>query len=123
LVRGTYRGKFYSYLCNDCLFFAIPTTKKLQRANFLIENNAIIKKYMVSICLLSGIFLVVSGLIFLFGSSNAQIGYGVGILLAILFGIRKVGNNPDNVSEYYKTQSAFFKKPMEEIIAFITFNK
>jgi len=102
-----------------CLAFGIPTTKKLERANMLINNHPIIKRYWISIGILMIVFVSVLGLIYIFGSVHALRGYVGGSVLALIVGIWKIGKNKNNLADYVNTQSRYFNQPVENIIDFL----
>lgn len=102
-----------------CLVFGIPTTKKLERANMLINNHPIIKRYWISIGILLFVFTFVLGLTCIYGSVQAFRGYLGGSVLALLIGISRIGKNANNLADYVDTQSRYFSQPTENIIDFL----
>ena len=102
-----------------CLFFGIPTTNKLQKVNMLIQNNSIIKRYFISFGLLILIFIIISFLIYQFGSDTIIHGYFGGMIFSILIGIWKIGKSKDNISDYVKTQHQYFIGSIEDVTSFL----
>ena len=106
-----------------CIFFAIPSTVKLKKAGFLIERAPIIRNYWITVFILLIVFSGVTLSIFSFTSALSIKGYMLGLIFVFVFGLRKVGTNPDNVSDYISTQLSYLKKPVEEVAAFLLKNK
>jgi hypothetical protein len=102
-----------------CLTFGIPTTKKLERAQLLINDHPITKRYWISIGILMIMFVIVFGIVYFFCSVYALRGYLGGSALALIMGIWKIGKNKNNVNDYDSTQSRYFNKPVENIIDFL----
>ena len=102
-----------------CFAFGIPATKKLKRANMLVDNHSIIKRYWISISILVIVFVVSLGLIYVFGSVHALRGYISGIIFAFIFGIGKIGRNKNNIADYIDTQGRYFNKPAEDVVNFL----
>ena len=106
-----------------CLIFGIPTTKKLQQANLLVENNSIIRRYLISICILSIIFVVVLCVVYFIDPTSALRGFIGGSVFVIIISIGKLRGNTNNISDYISTQSRYFNKPVEFILGFLNSNK
>lgn len=102
-----------------CLVFGIQTTKKLERESMLVNNHPIIKRYWISIGILTVIFIVILGFIYIYGSIHALRGYIGGSALAVIVGIWKIGKNTNNISDYVSTQSRYFTQPVENVIDFL----
>lgn len=88
------------------LFFGIPATNKLNKLNLLKKNNGIIKRYIISIIILSTIFLSIAFAINAFSPSK----YGafiVGSVIALIFGISRIGKNKDNIQDYVNTNKKY----------------
>lgn len=79
--------------------FGIPNTKYLERLKSLPKDNHIIRGYLFSTILLGGIyFLLFGGTVIL--SQMLHSGYILGTVGALLLGLGKTGNNPQNASDY-----------------------
>lgn len=84
------------------LRFGIPFTKRLEKKKILIENNGIIRKYLVSFLILSTIILTTILITyFLFPQNLVALVMGCG--LSFLFGLGKTGENENNVTDYFTT--------------------
>jgi len=106
-----------------CLFFGIPITKKLDRANLLVKNSPIVKKYWTSISILGITFLFVSGLVYIFCPSAALNGYIIGSIFSFFISIGKVGKNNNNMQDYIRIQGRYFNKPEEDVMSFLNNSK
>lgn len=90
-----------------CLFFAIPFTRRLSKGGGLVEGHTVYRKYLVSIALLTFIYVMVTWFVVSIGSSNVSDGYFIGTLVSLIFGIWKTGANPNNMSEYLESNKKF----------------
>ncbi len=96
------------------LVFGIPTTNKLTRKSLLKPDNGIIKRYLTSITILFVIF-VGTVVIILWLIPNGIIGFGIGTVLTLIFGVSKLGKNVNNVSDYLEVNERHFTKNLEEV--------
>lgn len=89
------------------LAFGIPTTQRLEKLKVLKENNGIIKKYFISLLILSTVFLA---MIFITNSvfPNGLIGILFGGGMACLFGLGQIGRNEKNIQDYIETNKDKF---------------
>lgn len=90
-----------------CLFFALPTTRRLTREGVLVSPNPLTKRYLTSVFLLSGIFTIISALVYYFGNDHAMKGYIGGAVVSLLFGIWKTGANKTNMGEYLEQNQRY----------------
>lgn len=102
------------------LFFGIPTTIRLRRAN-AIGNNNIIKSDVISLIILLSLFLFVFYISIIF-SEVFFAGFIFGILWILLFGIGQIGKNSNNVSDYIQANARYFNIEKEEIAKIIMKN-
>jgi hypothetical protein len=98
--------------------FAIPITRKLEKAGALRVNNGIIRRYMISLIILSLTFLTITGITFLF-IPNAMIALVIGMGMAILSGLGKTGKNKNNVVDYLETNKQYLGISSEEALLLI----
>jgi len=106
-----------------CLFFGIPITNKMAKADLLVKNNPIIKRYWTSISILTITFLCVSGLIYIFGPAGALKGYIIGAIFSFIIGVGKTGKNSNNMKDYINTQRQYFNKSEEDVMSFFNNSK
>lgn len=90
------------------IFFGIPHTLKLERLGMLKNGNGIIRGYIISMLLLSTIFIGATYLVYRF-VNNSFIGYAISVVFVLVFGIGKVGNNRNNLSDYIETNKRHLK--------------
>lgn len=96
-----------------CIFFAFPFTRHLAKNDALVANHPIYKNYTVSVVVLTVIWLVVFGLIAVFGSTSALRGFIGGAVVTLLFGIWKTGKNQNNLSEYLEKNKTYIVTKQE----------
>lgn len=97
------------------LFFGMPITRKLERLGLLDENNKIIKRYFLTILILSLFWGMIAYVLYYF-FPNYFAGFLVGLGTVLLFGLGKTGRNPNNISDYLLTNKRHFKVLDEEIL-------
>lgn len=96
------------------LVFAIPTTLKLDKLKLLKVNNGIVKRYLVSLTLLTLIFLVM--IIITFNVyPKGLIGLLFGGGMAFIFGIGRIGRNEDNIIDYIQLNKERFFVTAEKV--------
>jgi len=100
------------------LFFGIPTTRKLEKIKMLKENNGIIKRYLISITILLLIFSVTIIITFLF-IKGGFIGLLVGVGMAFLFSLGKIGKNQNNINDYVEVNKRHFVVSLDEVVGVI----
>lgn len=96
------------------LFFGIPATRRLERANMLNKGNGIVKKYIASMTILLVIFLAALVIIFFF-LPGGVIGFIIGALVSVLVSLNKLGFNQNNFSDYCDTNKRHFAVDLKEI--------
>lgn len=101
------------------LFFGFPTTRKLEQLDMINKDNGIIGRYCISLIIISVIFLGITYIIYIFFTQLLS-GFIIGGILVIIFGIGKVGANPDNIKDYLVSNSKYFKASGDEIFGAIT---
>lgn len=89
------------------LAFGIPTTQRLEKLKVLKENNGIIKKYSISLLILTTVFLAMI-LITYSVFPNGLIGILFGGGMVFLFGIGQIGRNEKNTQDYVETNKDKF---------------
>jgi len=93
--------------------FGIPYTLRLREKGALIKNDKIIRNYLISVTILSIVFIIVTFCIYKF-FGNGMIGYFIGCLFSFFGGIGKLGGNPSNISDYLETNKRYFKENYEK---------
>jgi hypothetical protein len=93
--------------------FGIPMTKELEREKMLVHNHTIVKKYLISILVLTMVFAIITGLLYI-STEHGFRGFIGGSIFSLLIGIWKTGNNKDNVDDYMRTNKRFFKSDLEK---------
>jgi hypothetical protein len=96
------------------LRFGIPITYKLDKSLGVDNSKTIIKKYKLSIILLSTIYLLVALLTY-FLSQTAFRGFLGGSVIALLLGIGKTGQNNQNIKDYAETNYLYYKLDPQHI--------
>ena len=104
------------------LFFGFPITRKLEKTDLLNKNNAITKRYIYSLLLLSLIFIAISYGIYVFIPQILG-GYIFGGIMIMVLGIGKIGKNMNNISDYLNSNRKYLKTDDEVIIEAICSNK
>lgn len=87
--------------------FGIPTTKRLEKLKVLKPANGIVKRYYISLVLLSIVFLAmiaITSALF----PNGLIGILFGGGMVFLLGIGQVGRNEKNISDYVEVNKEYF---------------
>lgn len=100
------------------LVFGIPTTKKLEKAGALEENNGIVKRYLITLAILPLALFGVVSITFLF-IPNGLIALSIGIGMAILSGLGQLGKNKNNVVDYLETNKRHLRISPEEAMFLI----
>ena len=98
--------------------FGFPVTRKLEKRDLLNKNNGLIKGYLISIAILSLIFIGSLYMVYVFFSSLI-VGFFIGLIMTLVFGLGKVGKSANNISDYIQTNQAYFKAAPEEIVSAI----
>lgn len=88
-------------------FFGIPFTRQLKKDNFL-HNNSIIRNYFLSVIILSIIYIGALLLIKNFFPA-ILLGFVVGSVMVILFSLRSMGTNPNNVNDYLRVNKKYIR--------------
>lgn len=102
------------------LFFGIPTAKSVENLGYLKKNNNIARNYLISLVIISSIYLGILVLIINF-FPGALTGFLVGTAATFLFGIGKVGRNKQNISDFVETnKDRFTEHPGKVIEAILT---
>ncbi len=84
------------------LKFGIPFTKTLEKKGVLNKNNGIVKGYLITLLILPLIFLSAITITFIFFSTYL-IGFLIGVGMTLLFGIGQIGENENNIKDYFQT--------------------
>jgi hypothetical protein len=92
-----------------CLIFGIPTARNLTSEGLLVENNNLISRYVISFVVLGSLFGVITYLVVTYLSA-LRVGYGIGVVLAILFGLGQMGSNQNNLSDFMQINKRYFKE-------------
>lgn len=87
------------------LFFGIPFTIELRRKG-IITTLVPVYKYLVSLILLSGLFLLATWAIWNYFPQYFW-AYAVGVLIILFSGIGKCGRNKDNIEDYLTNNAEF----------------
>ena len=106
-IIGLVVGSFTLVQIVIILRFGIPITKKLERAGYLTENNPIIKRYLISIAILTIEFFCITLGTYLF-INTGFVSLVVGIVWSFVFAVDKTGNNKNNFSDYLETNKQHF---------------
>ena len=95
--------------------FGIPTTKKLEGEKLLIKDNGIVRNEIISIGLLSFIFI---GLILLINwlYPDGLTAYLLAVGVVSVFGFGQTGRNGNNVSDYMETNKTKFAVEPSEVL-------
>jgi hypothetical protein len=117
-VTGLVVASFTLISALTSFFFAVPATRKLLSANMLKDASPLLF-YRRSIGLLLSIFIVITAVIVLFAGKQLVTGYWGGVFFALLFGVRKVGKNKDNIDDYMRMNSRVLTQSSEEVTAFL----
>lgn len=96
--------------------FAIPLTRKLERAHMLKSNNYIVRSYLVSLSIVTVTILAITAVSYLYLPDgpfiSLMVGYGLG-LVGIITKIKEFGLNMNNFSEYVQKNRPYF---LEELV-------
>jgi len=94
------------------LFFGIPFTLKVSKAGEMIDGHPIFRNYLISSLVLIAIYCAI-----LYGVNSwyptALVGFWIGSVVAILFGIGKLGFNQDNKSDWMSSNHKYLKARVE----------
>ena len=88
-------------------FFGIPFTLKLNKEGKL-KSLSPIRSYIISIIILSALFVLSLWIMNKYFSSMS-IPYYIGLGIALLASLGKVGANPSNISDYLETNKSCLK--------------
>lgn len=99
---GIFIGPFTLTQIGIILFFGIPHTRRLEKNNILKTPNPIMRNSIISIVVLSIIFIAISCILAFFWW-NMFIGYMFAIIMTFLFSIGKMGANRNNTSDYFES--------------------
>lgn len=99
------------------LFFALPLTKKIRRLGYL-KDNQVIKNYLISLILLSVIFILLTWATARF-LPVLWLGFIFSTITMLLFNFKKFGMNYANFSEYMENNAKYFSAPIEEVVGAI----
>lgn len=88
------------------IFFSIPFTKKLDWIKVLLDYESIINMIKLTITLNLVITIVISFLITLF-CFDVCLYYYLGMLICFLLSFNKLGENENNLSDYFQTYNRF----------------
>lgn len=97
------------------LFFSIPLTRELNKAGDLKQPNPIQRNNMLSLFLLSGVFVGIAYLVFTY-FPGIKTGFLVGGGLSLLAIIGKSGRTPANMADYYENKKEYLKEGSSSII-------
>jgi hypothetical protein len=101
------------------LFFGIPFTQKLERKNVLQKNNGIIRRELVSLLVLSALYIGIYSLIIHF-IPVGKLGFLIGTVMSIVMGIGQVRTNKKNLLDYFETNKRYLTvsigKALDEIV-------
>lgn len=96
------------------LFFGFPVTRKLQKAGLLSDNNNIQRNNVISLIILSVIFIG-AWLIISYAFPGIKIGFIFGGGMILLMSIGKCGMSTNNLSDYIQSNQRFLKVSSEEL--------
>ncbi len=88
------------------IMFGVPFTKTLEKKKVLNQNNGIIKRYLISLLILSIVFLT-TFFITLNYFPAGLIGLLIGVGMVIILGFGKLGENESNVTDYFKRNEGY----------------
>jgi len=93
-----------------CIFFGIPTAKRLTRQGVFVNPNPIARKYVLSASILSFIFVGISFAVYSFAPEAIFTGYVAGAVVTVIFGLGQIGGNKNNVSDFLETNAKYLSK-------------
>ena len=111
-ILGLIIGAFTIIQIGIILFFSIPTTIKLNKANLLKKGNPANKHNLISLTLLSIIYIISLSIIIIW-FPGILVSFLVGNVLVFLFGIGQLGANPNNLSDYLNSIEKYFEEDVE----------
>lgn len=104
--------------CSTILFFGIRITLKLNRLGFTEKNNKILKHYLVSIIVLTTIFVIICTIVNMY--SSHLIAYLIGCIFSLFIGFgQTVRINSNNVRDYMDSNKSKFTLTEDKIINII----
>lgn len=90
-----------------CIFFGIPTARKLTSQGVFVNPNPIAKRYFISASILFLIFIGISFVVYIFAPDSIFKGYSVGAVLTLILGLGKIGGNKNNISDFLATNKKY----------------
>lgn len=103
-----------------CVNFALPATKRLIRANLIVDGRAVKLKYTLPVIFWACVNAAVLFLIHLL-LPNYLLAFGIGLLWTGFTGLGRSGANEANTQEYFETIARYAinndEKTIEEIVA------
>jgi hypothetical protein len=118
-LAGLSVGSFTLVQMLIILFFGFPVTRKLQKAGLLSDNNNIQRNNVISLIILSGIFIS-AWFVISYIFPGVKIGFIFGGGMALLMSIGKCGMNANNLSDYIQSNKEFLKIDGAEAISKIS---
>ena len=93
-----------------CIFFGIPTAKKLTRQGIFVSPNPIVQQHVLSATVLLLIFVGISFAVYSFAPNTIFTGYVIGVVLALIFGLGQIGGNKNNMSDFLEQNKRYVNK-------------
>ena len=115
-ITGLATFSFFIIQSLIIILFAIPSTKKLSKYNYLTTNNNIIRTYFLSLLLFIPIFTIITYLLYKNINSNYFTFYIVGCLFSLFFGFSQLGVNKNNISDFIDSNKEKIKVHPGEVI-------
>jgi hypothetical protein len=104
-IFGIIVGSFFLIQPLIILFFALPTTIRLNKSGLMQSYTPLIK-YSTSFFLLSGLFALSTWIVFSYFPTY-KIPYLIGVGITLLMSFSRLGVNEDNLSNFYESNRQY----------------
>ena len=106
VIAGVLAGAFLLVQSLIVVFFGIPFAARLREKGALL-SWAPVRRYVVSLLLLLGLFAVVTWAVWHFAPGKSGWGYALGLAMTVLPGLGHCGPTANNVSDFMESNGEF----------------